>query len=49
MAKSNSNFYLLLADRGDIIGVVRSQNVKEDIRNALQDHFEADIVVKDHV
>jgi hypothetical protein len=39
MAKSNPNFYLLQEDSGEIIGIVGTPNIKERVRNALQDYF----------
>jgi hypothetical protein len=39
MIKNNANFYLLQEDSGEIIGIVRSANMKESIRHALQDRF----------
>jgi hypothetical protein len=47
MAKSDPNFYLLQEDSGEIIGIIRSPNKKESIRNALQDRFNVEIDMKD--
>jgi hypothetical protein len=47
MAKSNPNFYLLQEDSGEIICIIRSPNMKESIRNAIQDHFKVEINMED--
>jgi hypothetical protein len=47
MAKSNPNFYLLQEDSGEIIGIVRGENIRENIRKALQNYFEVEINIED--